>query len=582
MCKTNPFQKILMVMAVTGALMIGCFGFAGAADESAADESFDDYMLEEVTVTATKREMKIQDVPQSISALTGTFLDELGYDDLEDFALAVPGLEVTSGGPGNKKIVIRGINSFAGAALVSQYLNEIPITGDSATNFDVRTYDLERVEFLKGPQGTLYGEGSMGGTVRMITRKPNMGAFEASGRLSVNTVEHGDDIGYDLDGMLNIPVVRDVFGLRFVGSYRDIPGFLDNDVTGKEDENTNELLSGRFTAQLNPMDALTITGIAYLGEQDVEGYFAARPSSLTYSADPNNAKDIESQIYDLTVQYDLGWAELVSATGYSNQDMNTLNDLRAFVAFGNAVFSDLITFGLMPPVEQVFEDYIADVTVFSQEVRLVSSAENRLKWTLGGFYREKEIEIFNQINSIPFVDFGAILGGAIFPPGTQIQQFSRTDKFEQMAVFGELEYALLDTISVIVGGRYFKEEVTFRDNSFGLLLGAPNADPSPQNSDDDFSKFVPKFAIAYQPSKDLMVYATASEGFRSGLINTDNMLQISGMTEGGLGVDPEAMWNYELGLKSTFRDGALIFNAAAYYMDWSERQVIQQTLIPSG
>jgi len=572
-------KKNLIICSIIIMAMVVFLPFMGFTEEGS-----NDFVFDEVVITATKREAKIQDVPLSISAMTGSFMQETGLDDLQDFALAVPGLEMFNGSPGVTKVVMRGINSFAGTAVVGQYLNEVPITGDSDTGFDIKTYDIERVEFLKGPQGTLFGEGSMGGTVRYITRKPQLDGFEFSAQVKAGMIKDSDDIDSGIDAMINVPIVHDIIGLRVVTSFRDEAGFLNNDLTGEEDANKIESFNTRISAEFVPTEKLTITAIASLASMDVEGYFMGNTDTLSYYRYPNDYKDVEYNIYDLTINYDFGFAQFTAATGYVDQSSDFRIDYieQVFGANYNFEMMGLIPW-VIPYIEQIWADYTTEVNVLSQEIRLVSSTDGPLQWTIGGFYREKDVDQYELFQSSYIdgtqapADWGTIFGGAIFPPGTLIGLQDMSNGYEQLAGFGEVEYEVIKGLKATVGARYFTETVSFENINYGLIVNpaAPHLDIDPQDEEVDFDKFIPKFNLAYQPSEDFMVYGTISGGFRSGSINDNAIVGQGGLTQDDISVDPETLWNYELGLKSTWLNGSLIFNAAIYYMDWTDRQVTQ-------
>jgi len=565
----SPLPGIISAVLITGFL-----GFPGAA--FSVEE---DLVLEEVIVTATKREVSVQDIPVAVSVLSGRYLEEFGLDDLADFFHSVPGVDFATQGPGRNKITVRGISSFAGSPLVGTYVNEIPIAGQSSPGIDVKTYDLERIEFLKGPQGTLYGEGSMGGTMRIITNKPGMEEFEGSARLTSYATDHSSDLSWGGDAMLNIPVVKDVFALRIVGMYRNEAGFIDNTLLDEKDVNTEKAVNGRLTAQWLATENLTVTGTAFWSSLNTDGSFAANPDTLTQERGPNDFADFDYQLYDLTFNYGFDWGQFTSATGYFNQDSTRAEDLIDLVPMINGAFAGLIEAGLMEPFTEVWLGSDNNERVTSQEFRLVSLNDSPLQWTFGAFYRKREL----SFNELGLAEPALVLEPPFFPPGSEGRSITEKETFKQYAIFGELEWSVTDSLTLIAGGRFTDEDVRYENVTYGIFFGLPpHVDPHPQDSKVSFNKFVPKFAFSWETSEDLMIYGSIAQGFRSGLINPNTIVVAPGLDEDDIYVDPEDLWAYELGVKSTLMGGRMQLNGALFYNDWTDRQVVNLAPLPGG
>lgn len=261
----RPALHSTACLALTASLIVATPSFAQSAPTNAPG------MIEEIVVTATKRgEQSLQDVPISITAFSASTLRDKGVDSFSDFAFQVPGLSFEDAGPGDKNFIIRGVNSTGtGVATVGQYIDEMLVTGDLRQP-DLRLYDIERIEVLRGPQGTLYGSGSLSGTLRIVTNKPDSTAFDASVDVS-GAATHGGGGDYEGSGMVNIPLVQDRLALRAVGYYRDFSGFIDNVRLGVDEVNAEDTYGGRVSLRYTPTENTTLTASAFYQETNLDG-----------------------------------------------------------------------------------------------------------------------------------------------------------------------------------------------------------------------------------------------------------------------------------------------------------------------
>lgn len=359
-------------------------------------ESTDGTKLEEIVVTAQKREERARDVPMSISALTGRQLEDARITNTLDLSFAVPGLAVAETGPGRQIIVVRGLGSERGSSsLTGLYLDEMPVSGAqdgfNQSYIDLRTLDLERVEVLKGPQGTLFGEGSVGGTVRFITREPELDAFSGSLNTSLYSTSDSSE-SKEIVGVANLPLAQDVFGLRIAATYEDKAGWIDQPSVGRKNINDNEVFNVRTKALWKPTAQLSVKGMVVVhhnngGASNIvnqsprdESVFlqalAFNGASWDRSA-PTDFTD-EYKLYNLAVTYDFGFAELLGSTSYANID-------------SVASFTQLLGTLPQPSLEILFRDYVQAAKIKSQEARLTSSGEGPFRWTLGAFYKESDL-----------------------------------------------------------------------------------------------------------------------------------------------------------------------------------------------
>ncbi len=572
-------KSILLFLGAMFVLSLNCI--AQAADDQsdaeqqqtvdqAKDESLNDYILEDTVVTASKRDVNVQSIPMSIQALTGEHLEAIGAVGFEDFIDRIPGLTISQTGSGENSLQIRGISSFAptatGSATVGYYIDDTPISSAILAP-DISLFDLERIEVLKGPQGTLYGEGSLGGTIRLITRKPQLNEFENKTQLIVSKTKNSPGYNYQINNVINVPLIDDKLAFRLSGSYSDDDGFVDDANSGDEGTNFDQTGSIHAALRFESNERLTITPSLSYQKTDGGGpsYDSDLYPDLTYFREsPEESVDDEYTILGLTVEYDFGWAELTSNTSFYDRehknvrDVPDQNDLMNYMGFlqGDDVNS---------PFLQMQAD--TEENTFSQELRLVSSGDDPWSWLVGGFYRHRKIEDY------------------IFSNNDQLAAFNGTGNFlisdndqtaEHIAVFGEVNYDILDNLILTGGIRWFREEIE-ADNFFGSIF-MDFADmlqffsgTTQTNLTEEGQLF--KLALSYNPTEYMMLYAQFSQGVRPGGIN-------EGAIDFGFGTDivstfdSDSTDNYEVGIKSDWFNGRLRANANCYYIVWKDIQLM--------
>ena len=577
-------------------------------------------VIEEVIVTATRRSDSVQDIPINITAVSAEQIENRRLVGLDEIARFVPGLTFIDNGPRDDSpdIIIRGLNTDGlgpggvGATTVATYLGEIPLEADFKTN------DLERVEVLKGPQGTLYGSGTLGGAIRYIPKKPeNEFSFDVRG--SVFSLSHSDGLGSDVGATLNVPIIDNVLAFRANLDRLDDPGFIDYafvvreagvsnpepdftnpaDVSANlrnaEDANGEETLSGRFALRWTPNDKLDATLWYHFQNVEAEGRqlvhqesFGTGPyqSGLRYE-EPN---DYDNQILSLEVIADLGFAELTSATGYTEYDevgQRDQTDLLLDFEYGYEFF----------PTFSSFTRETDDEWTLTQEIRLVSTGDGPLSWIVGGFYNKFDqvawsFEFTPGFDQFAVDNFGGV---ALRPDALEYIQFT-DDVIEEQALFGEISYQFTDKWEATVGFRAYEFEETLT-GGFDLpllntvFLGQPDTQllrPSrlaTNTTDDDGTLF--KLNVAYQVNEDILTYLTVSEGYRIGGLNSvppctpddiANPGQALCALEDEILIKPDTTTNYELGVRSSWMGNSLIVNAAVYFIDWEDIQVSDVTV----
>ena len=522
--------------------------------------------IEEIVVTALKRTSTLQDTPIAISALTSSGLERVGADDFVDFVGSVPGLTLRDNGPGATRPIIRGIAS-PGEPQVGVYFDEALVVGAPGTTNDaglrspeLKPFDLERVEVLKGPQGTLYGGGSMGGTLRFITSKPDTTEFAGKLSLEGSTVRYGDS-GFQVNGMINVPIIEDQLAVRIVGFKRDDPGFIDNTAYGEDNINDVDTEGGRVMLRWTPTDRFTATGAIYYQDQNVGGGFhfnpgidADNPQTDAISREPYNDEQV---LYNLTLEYGFDWADALYS--YSWFDRNAV--FRFHNGFTGVPF---------PPVLSTQPE---PLQALSHEFRLSSSGDNAVDWTVGAFYSDRNAFVDSRVQ-YPDAD-GRIAQDDVF-------LFRRTVNSDliQRAVYGEATWRATDRLALTAGVRYYDidsgSDVVNRVNVvFFRPPGTPGvALPYRVNAtrgSDDGTIF--KVHGAFDVTDDVLAYASFSQGYRPGGAN-QNTSSIALTDPGNVGVPEEfradTLDSYEIGIRSQWFDNRITLNGAVYYIDWSD------------
>ena len=543
---------------------------AWAQDTAPAEaEETDDRVI---VVTAQKREQQLIDVPQSITAVGGSTLERQQASNFQDYLKLVPGLQLNQSTAGQGRLVLRGINTGGVASTVGVYMDETTFGSSSGLvngailSGDFDTFDLERIEVLRGPQGTLYGASSLGGVLKFVTKRPNTEAFEARARGSVETVK-GGDLSYMGSAVVNVPL-GDTLAVRATGFYRDFGGFIDSIGTGGSDveENINDYRSygGRVSALFEPSDQFSVQVGAYFQnlESDASSSVESNPTTartlygrLTQSQFVPEFTDVKYRVYNGVINYDFGFASLVSATSYSTLDQQFRSDLTP--QFG----------GLIQAIFKVPNNFLlrqqTEVKRFTQEVRLQSPESDSFEWLIGGYYSDEKGLIDQAFDAVAPNTFTSV-------PGLPLLGIARsTSKYREFAGFANATIYLGDRFDVTFGGRYSENKQTAGQSSDGALAGGPRTLPSTQSKEDVFTYSVaPKFKVSDQFS----VYARVAKGFRPGGPN----VLAPGAPENLRSYASDSLISYELGVKAETLDRTFSIDAAVYQIDWKDIQVFGQ------
>jgi outer membrane receptor protein involved in Fe transport len=543
----------------------------------AADQTARDGSVSEIVVTATRRAERLQDVPMSITAFSQTELTQKGIVGLEGIARETPGVVLSQRSSNNLSVTTRGISTNGYQAglqsTTTVYLDDLPLTtiGNSVT-LDPSLFDVERVEFLRGPQGTLFGSGSLSGAMRILTKSPSLTQFGASTIVDAGVTPDGGGIRQRYNGMLNVPIVNDELALRVVGFYRNEEGYVDNLGLGKKNSNTLKDWGGRAILLWEPTDRLSVRLMGLYEDSHPDDASMITPSlgdRKRYTTIPDLYSS-KTQLYNATIDYQFNGARLTSSSSYGYQDSRFNVDL-------GGTFNLAIPFLLL--------DHGISKTVV-QETRLVSDAGGPFDWTVGGYFLHRDQHLDGTQNSTPgFLGARGITG---LPADAAFYAFGSDLRTYELAGFGELTYHLTDQLSVTGGGRYgsygAKVDVLpgyssayFISALFGIpgpLTLVPNGASSVHYPSS--SKASWKASVTYKPSRDLTTYATISTGYRTPVYNV-NAGRVSILNPNDLVIPPGAgsddLTNYEVGMKSRWLDGKLTANLTAYYIDWHNIQV---------
>jgi iron complex outermembrane recepter protein len=547
------------------------------AQNSAAGTNANSLELEEIVVTATRRSERLQDVPLSISVLSQEELTQKGIVGFEGIARETPGAVLNVASDNNARLTARGISTNGwGAGLQTTttiYLDELPLStiGNTVT-LNPNLYDIERVEFLRGPQGTLFGSGSLSGALRILTKTPDLTNYDASALVDIGHTPDGGGMRQRYNGMVNIPLIADKLALRVVGFHRDEEGYLDNVGTGVENSNSLEDSGGRAILLWEPTDRLSVRLLGSYEDSHPEDASLSNPTlgeRKRYSVRPDLYTS-ETQVYNATLNYRFDGADLTSSSTYSIAEGLFAVDLAG-------TFARAIPFYLYD---------VYETNTFVQEARLVSEQGERFDWVVGAFYLDRDVDIVGKQQSSP--EFLAARGITGLPADATFNAFGSDTNTYELAGFGELAYHFTEQLTLTGGLRYGKyggtldTDAGYNSAYFAYALGGVRA-PLPlmpvaatSTRFDSAQRTSWKASLGYEPSRDLTTYVTVSTGYRTPVYNA-RAGSVSIVNPNDLvipaGAGSDDLTNYEIGLKARWLDGKLTTNLAAYYIDWRNIQV---------
>jgi iron complex outermembrane recepter protein len=586
-----------IVTAFLGGTCLAPAGASAAAAAATATDATVETGLEEITVTAEKYKSTIQNTPISLSAVTGDQLDAEGITTVEALAREVPGLSVRSAGPAETEYEARGLASNGGAApTVGFYLDEVPLSPPTLAQagkvvIDPNLYDVSRIEVLRGPQGTLYGSGSMGGTVKVVTNQPKLGDWEGSVQGTLSDTEGGSGNGGG-SFMLNIPI-GDQLALRLVGTDTYRSGWIDRIVVNPfppdngpvrgnvlagpvqsvtTNVNTVKLDAARASLLYQVNEDWSVLSTIYFQDMQMGGYdlydSPPGPAYMAHYEAFGLSEPISDMvhIYSINVTGDVGFADFTSASSYWRRVNSQTQDASESISS---------TVGYSPYIPIPFAE-IDTTRQFSQEFRLNSRDSDQLHWTAGAFYSDLHSVWFDygQSDSVPGFNTPGSPASEI---GGVINYNNNIYQIKQYALFADGSYKITDTLKFEAGLRWYRYQSSQIENEWGLngpQVFPPTVLPETEASNRGFN---PRFNLSYSPSKDLTTYLSASKGFRPG---GANQLLPAFCGAAPLTFGPDSVWDYEVGEKAKMFDNWLTINSDFYYLKWNGVQ--QAPLLACG
>lgn len=605
----KKFKRKILACAITTQLITSYH--ASAEEKPKVDKE-----IEQIEVTATRRSGSIQEAPLNITALNSDVIKDQNIGDLEDVARWVPGLTVSDqGGREGSPIIVRGLNTNSSdrgsdGGTVATYVGEIPL------NINLRLTDIDRVEVLIGPQGTLYGAGTLGGAIRYLLKQPQLDITEGSVSGDLFAINESDDTGGEFGLVFNTPLIDDVLAVRASVNHYDRPGYIDYkyvvrnpgvsnpnpDFTNQDDIDENlqrvndvndeQITTGRFSVRWQPNSSIDATLNYFYQKQENGGNSTSQYGALANSSAlqgtvgkyENAARVLEpgeqeNDLLSLEIKADLGFAELVSASGWSSYEQSGQRDQTDLLYDIWTGYADFPAF-----VGQTLDT--SDQDNFTQELRLVSASEGPLSWIVGGYYNKQENLSDDREYTPGLTDFW---GGGIANVQKDLEYIALSNsEITEKALFGEAGYSFTDQFDITLGARLYEYDISTNAGSAtplysGNFSSLDQIEMENVSANDNGNLF--KFNASYTFDSGVLAYFTVSEGFRigggNGIAPCPDVLpeqQIVCALPSEEDYKADTTVNYELGFKSTWLRNRLHFNAALFNVDWNDAQVGSSTV----
>jgi iron complex outermembrane receptor protein len=556
----TPYFKVMGVAAAVATAL--------GTNSVWAQEKPEPTNLDEVVVTAQKVSQSVIDVPLSISVLGSDDLEKTQSLNLQDYVKLVPGLQLTQSQPGFGRLVMRGINTGGSASTVGVYVDETTFGSSSGLANgailagDLDTFDLARVEVLRGPQGTVYGASSLGGVLKYVTNEPQFDSFEGRVRGSFESVDSGD-MSWSGAAVANMPV-SDSVAIRASGFYRNVGGFIDSIGTGGSDvaDNINEstVSGGRASMLITPSETFSLQLTAFVQniKNDASNNVDSDPMTgetlygdLTQSQFVPETADVSYRVYNATAIWDLGFAALTSATSYGEAAQEFRLDFTTILrnAFGLDIFDS-------------YNQQTTSVDRFTQELRLASHENEKVDWMIGAYYNDEKGLIDQYVH---VVEPGTLTDLAGFPT---IGIITLDSDYKEIAAFANATIKFTPSFDLTLGGRFSQNDQDVEQNGEGLLVG-----PAPITINGDSSEDVFTYSIApkFKFNDRMALYARVSKGFRPG---GPNVIAAGAPAGTPTSYGSDSTLNYELGMKGENEARTFAFDAALFHIDWDDIQLL--------
>jgi outer membrane receptor protein involved in Fe transport len=533
---------------------------------------------DDIVITATKREERLRDVPGAVTAITGANIDKLGVQSFRDYASLVPGLsQRDAGAPGLGTVILRGLNSGAQQLTntTAYYIDDTPFTASGFVSNgalvtpEPELAEIDRIEVLKGPQGTLYGASSLGGLIHVVTKKPDATAFFGSLRGELSTID-GGGTGYMLRGSVNLPLVRDKLAIQATGYYRRMPGYTDNVVTGTDNVNKSDLYGGRIAIRATPTDRLTIdiagvlqhiTNDGYNFEKLIGGTLTPLYGLYKYNQYKDFGSEIRYRVVSGTATWKTDIGSLIASGSYARYQNDTQSDATGTylpVALSVAPGKGYV----IPANTGVVANPSPSLTKYTGEIRFVSKRLGPVEFMVGGFYTHEQ-----AIYDINVVLQNTITGVTLPAPLNFLYHTRSGSRYEEVAGYGDLTFYLTDRLDVQGGIRYAHNTQLATTGGDGAIYAfSPRAKfvfPIKGNATTYLA------TLRWRPTDTISAYVRAASGYRPGGPQTNP----SPPPGAQLLITPDTVWNYEAGVKSSLLNGALTANIAVYHIDWKNIQL---------
>ena len=576
--------------AMTLALMAAPAFAKAEAPAPAADPQPDAPLGEEVVVTAQHREQTLAEVPQSISVVSGATLERQAAINFQDYAALVPSLTLTQENPGETRLVLRGINTGSVGSTVAVYVDDVPFGasgslsngGILAGDFD--TFDVQRIEVLRGPQGTLYGANSLGGVLKFVTGTPSTEKFQVRGQAGIESTQSGE-ASYTGNAMVNVPL-GDTLALRASGFYHKMGGYINTIGRTASNVNNADSFGGRASLLFKPSSdfSIRLTGLIQNINVDSPANFEVDPVTLrpvnALTTLPQGIKrtrfelypelnTVHYQLYNGTLNYNLGFATVTSVTSYATQKQRQISDLSTNAARGTAQ----AVYGAAGTTNTVGLAYQNDISVtkFTQEVRLASADSDSFEWLVGGYYTHEKTRLYQEY--LPFNMTTKALIPQANPPGFTFAKFvyAQIDaKYEEYAAFGSATLHLGPQFDITAGGRYSRNNQSSTQAVVQLGGGSPTFGTS---SEGVFTWSVaPRFEINSHNS----LYGRVGKGYRPG---GPNFVPPGAPATYPTQFNSDTLVSYELGYRGETANRAFSIDVAAFYVDWKNILIASSTVV---